>query len=117
MRKAKVFQGDELVGTLDVPDSYRPPITQSELDAIPSSHIAQSRSWLMDIRPGDFRLELREDGRAQEVVVVAHRSLAPGDFGCVAGFSAATGREELHDASDSIAMADEVLSSYLRGAR
>ncbi|WP_298810492.1 hypothetical protein [uncultured Sphingomonas sp.] len=82
MRKLKLFYRDIEVGTLPAPDNFRPPITQAELDGIPAMLIARSRSWLLDIRPSDLRLELRGD----EIVVIASDKLGPGDIGCLVGF-------------------------------
>jgi hypothetical protein len=122
MREAKIYQRDQLVGTLEVPDSWRPPMSEAELSRIPAKLIAQSRSWLFDVRATDFRLELRGEGRDQEVVVIAHPSIAPNDFGCIVGFRAGAGRERLHDATEGrerlhdatemISLADEVLANH-----
>ena len=114
MRRAKVFWCDEQVGTLEVPDSYRPPITQAELDRIPAMLIGRSRSWLFDVRPGDLRLELRGEGRTEEVVVVASHRLGPGDVGCLVGFEATA--DACRPDETMIDLADKVLRD-LGGAR
>jgi hypothetical protein len=108
MRKVKLYQRDRLIGTLEMPDAFRPPIEQAYLDSIPSQMIARSRSWLFDVRPGDFNLKLRGDGDEQEVVVIATARLMPDDIGCVIGFEPAEGCE--HYAADEvlITLADDV---------
>lgn len=108
MRDLKLFWRGKQRGTLSVPDSYRPPITQAELDRIPAAMIARSRSWLFDVREGDLRLELRWDRRGDEIVVVASDKLGSGDIGCLVGFRPAEGSGCFPD-EEMIAAADEIL--------
>ncbi|HMO74534.1 MAG TPA: hypothetical protein PKD99_02470 [Sphingopyxis sp.] len=59
----KIYQGGRFVGT------------------VPGFPVA-STSLVFDVRPGDFT-PAEHDG---ETVLIAHGSIAPGDFRCLAGF-------------------------------
>jgi hypothetical protein len=74
--------------------------------------ICRSRSWLFDIRVNDFRLELRGEGRSEEVVIVASDRLGSGDIGCIVGFSPATGQESLAPDEAAIALAAEIMGRH-----
>lgn len=120
MREARVFWHGHQVGTLQVPDSYRPPITQAELDRIPAMLIGRSRSWLFDVRPGDLRLELRRVCGRDEVVVVASEKLGPGDVGCLVSFTAENTDDICKPDEEMIDLAEQVahdLASVRRSAR
>jgi hypothetical protein len=81
MIKIKIYHRESVVGTIPVPDSFRPPIDPGWLRMLPASMIATSISWLLELRRGDLCLELRGEGSAEEVVVIATPRLCPGDFG------------------------------------
>lgn len=108
MRRIRLFWHDREAGTIPVPDSYRPPITQRELDAIPAMLIVRSRSWLFDVRAGDVRLELRSAENREEVVAVADRRLGPGDIGCIVGFEPASDRDDLRPDEELLGIADSI---------
>lgn len=72
-RPAKVFQHDELIGTLKISDCFRPTIDYADLACVPGYMIGRSRSWLFEVGRADLRLELRGEGECEEVVVIAER--------------------------------------------
>ncbi|WP_156029261.1 hypothetical protein [Sphingobium sp. DC-2] len=95
-----------------MPGSFRPPITQAELDALPATLFIRSRSWLYDVRPGDVRLELRILSGLEEVVAVASPRLGPGDVGCIIGFEADEGHEAMRPDEKMISLADQLLRGH-----
>jgi hypothetical protein len=109
MRRIPLIWRDEQVGTIEVPDSFRMPITQAELDAIPTAFFVRSRSWLFDVRQGDVVLQLRGDAGREEVVAVASHRIGPGDIGCIVSFVAGAGHEDVQADEEMIALADQLL--------
>jgi hypothetical protein len=109
MRALPIFWRDKQVGTVAVPDSFRPPMSSVELAAF-SAVCLRSRSWLFDIRPGDFTVEERDGS----FVLLASSRLGPGDIGCLAGFEAAEGHENFCD-EEMIEIAAQVLREHSGG--
>lgn len=94
-RVTLVWHGRD-VGTIALPDSFRPPLSTfqlGKLSAVPA-HAIRSRSWLFEPRPGDFRAEVRRWSTGDGLVVVADDRLGPGDIGCIVGFEPASGCED-----------------------
>lgn len=109
MRRLDVIQDGELIGTLPVPDSFRLPLTDDEIAGIPTMLLGRSRSWLLELRQGDLKLERRGEGRAETLVIAAARNLCPGDFGLLVGFDPAAGKEEAYSADQELVdLADEI---------
>lgn len=113
MRRIPLFWHNDLVGTIEVPDSFRPPITQAELDAIPCILFIRSRSWIYQVRPGDVMLQIRQNDGRDDVVAVATERMGPGDIGCILGFEPAPGHEHVRADGGLLDLADEVLSDFL----
>lgn len=105
-RRLKIYQRDELVGTLPAPDSFRLPMSDAEIAAIPASLLARSRSSLFAVRSGDFRLQRRGQGADEELVIIAAWSICPGDFGLLVGFEPAEGKEHFRADDDLAAIFD-----------
>lgn len=113
-RRIALWWHDKAVGTIEVPDSFRPPITQAELDGIPCILFIRSRSWLFDVRPGDVTLHVREiDGR-EAVVAIASPRMGPGDIGCIVGFEASADHPHVRMDDDDVALADEILKQAIQ---
>lgn len=108
MRKVKIYQRDVLLGTVECPDNVRAPMSPAELKHWPCHLLIRSKSWLFDVRVGDFTLEQRDD----EVVIVAQPCLGPGDIGCIIGFEAAEGKEHYSEDTEMTALADQVLREH-----
>lgn len=113
-RRLKIYQLDELVGTLPAPDSFRLPMSDAEIASIPAMLLARSRSGLFDVRPSDFRLERRATGEGEELVIAAAWSIGPGDFGLLVGFEPAVGKEHFQ-ADDEMAVIFDRLENDIRG--
>lgn len=111
MRRIPIFWNDRDVGTIAVPDSFRPPIAQADLDRIPTGLFVRSRSAIYDVRPGDVRLELRGAGRDEEVVAISTPRLGPGDVGCIDGFEPAAGCEDFAPDQDMIELGARFMQS------
>lgn len=108
-RRLDILQEGELIGTLPVPDSFRLPLTDGEIAAIPTMLLGRSRSFLLELREGDLKLERRGEGRTETLVIAAARSLCPGDFGLLAGFEPAAGKEKAYSADQELVdLADEI---------
>lgn len=114
MRDITMFWHDDQVGTISVPDSFRPPITQAQLDSIPATLFIRSRSWLYEVRPRDVLLQLRTISNREEVVAVADRRMGPGDLGCIIGFVPAADRPDLNADEDMISLSDQILKQQLK---
>ena len=108
MRRIAVIWHDQVRGTVPVPDNIRPPLSQAELASLPAWLFIKSRSWLFEVRPGDFTFELRSiDGR-DDVVAVASNRLGPGDIGCIVGFEPTATDAVCAPDEGMIALADQV---------
>jgi len=119
MHRLNVYQtrpghADELRGSLPVPESFRPPMSDAEMEAIPGNLIARSRSWLLEIRPRDLRLAMRGEGKAAEMVIIAAPGLCPGDFGCLVGFEPATDDSPYRADEEMLDLADRIAADFLR---
>lgn len=113
IRRIALWWHDHAVGSIEVPASFRAPIAQAELDAIPCTLFIRSRSWLYDVRPGDVTLHVRTiDGR-EEVVAIASPRMCPGDIGCIVGFEASPDHPHVRPDEKAIARADEILKQSL----
>lgn len=107
-----IWHGDQ-VGTIEVADSFRPPITQPQLDAIPTRLFIRSRSWLYDVRHGDVTLQLRDINGCKEVIASACSRMCPGDLGCIIGFQASPDRPDLAADEEMIILADNILRKHI----
>lgn len=112
MNRLNVFQGDRRVGSIPAPDSFRMPMSTSEMEAIPALLIARSSSWLFKVRDGDFWLAVRDDA----LVVEAALNICPGDFGLVVGFQPAEGCEHFQAEPEMLEVADKVWREHVGAA-
>lgn len=87
VRRIPLHWGRRVVGTIEVPENFRPPITQAELNRIPATLFVRSRSWLFEVRPNDVRLELCDD----DIIAIAADQMGPGDVGAILGFEPCEG--------------------------
>ncbi|MEA3390137.1 MAG: hypothetical protein U9R64_12810 [Pseudomonadota bacterium] len=119
MRRILLFWLGQPVGTIEVPDSFRMPISQDELDRIPTMLIIRSRTWLYDVRWGDVVLKIQPINGVDEVVAVASERMCPGDIGCIAGFEASPDRQDVRPDEFILSLADALLRNPTkqRGSR
>ena len=78
-------------GLLPLPEHFRLPLSQDDLARFNMmlGAFIKSTSFLFDPRSGDFNLEIK-DG---ELVILASRTLGPGDIECIKGLLPAAGYE------------------------
>lgn len=93
MHRLNVIHYGEVIGTLAAPDSLRPPMSAEEIADFPVALFWWSRSPIYDMRDGDLRVELRGEGPAEELVIIASDGLGPGDVACLVGFMPAEGAD------------------------
>ncbi|WP_417615363.1 hypothetical protein [Parasphingorhabdus sp.] len=106
--KLPVFWHDKLAGHLPMPDNFRPPMSEAELQIFTNMLplVIQSTSFLFDVRLGDFTLKMR----GEEMVVEATVRLGPGDISCIKGLIPAD------DAFEPDTEMAEIVSRVLREA-
>lgn len=109
MRRIPLLWRNEQIGTIEVPDSFRVPITQAELDAIPTVLFVRSRSWLYDVRQGDVTLQLHGEAENEQVVAVATHRMGPGDIGFIVGYVAGPDHQDIQADEEMIDLANQLL--------
>ncbi|EPR09913.1 hypothetical protein M527_07250 [Sphingobium indicum IP26] len=108
MRRISIIWHDQVRGTVPVASGIRPPISPEDLAAIPAGLFIRSRSWLFDVRPGDFVFELRRVNGRPDVVIVASHKLGPGDIGCIVGFEPAEMEDICVPDEEMLGLADRI---------
>lgn len=114
MRRISVIWHDQVRGTVPVPENIRPPLSPADLASLPAWLFIRSRSWLFEVRPGDFAFEMRSINGRVDVVAVASNKLGPGDIGCIVGFEAVDGETVCTADEEMIGLADALAKDFLQ---